>query len=133
MMAKHQTDAIFSAKSDLDAIRERLSTAIGSISADITDVTSLGAEPAVFDPLVADARTAIAEAQAALMNTGDPLAALEHLRTSEAMLDSALAPCAPSAKTSRRHARAHSPRSPWQKPPSSAPSDTCRADAAPWT
>ena len=92
MMAKHQTDAIFSAKSDLDAIRERLSTAIGSISADITDVTSLGAEPAVFDPLVADARTAIAEAQAALMNTGDPLAALEHLRASEAMLDSALAP-----------------------------------------
>ena len=92
MMAKHQTDAIFSAKSDLDAIRERLSTAIGSISADIKDVTSLGAEPAVFDPLVADARTAIAEAQAALMNTGDPLAALEHLRASEAMLDSALAP-----------------------------------------
>ena len=92
MMATHQTDAIFSAKSDLDAIRERLSTAIGSISADIKDVTSLGAEPAVFDPLVADARTAIAEAQAALMNTGDPLAALEHLRASEAMLDSALAP-----------------------------------------
>ena len=92
MMAKHQTDAIFSAKSDLDAIRERLSTAIGSISADITDVTSLDAEPAVFDPLVADARTAIAEGQAALMNTGDPLAALEHLRASEAMLDSALAP-----------------------------------------
>lgn len=55
-------------------------------------MTSLGAEPAVFDPLVADARTAIAEAQAALMNTGDPLAALEHLRASEAMLDSALAP-----------------------------------------
>ena len=92
MMAKHQTDAIFSAKSDLDAIRNRLGAAIGSISADLADVTSLKAEPTVFDPLVADARAAIAEGQAALMNNGDPLAALEHLRTSEANIDAALAP-----------------------------------------
>lgn len=92
MMAKHQTDAIFSAKSDLDAIRDRLSAAIGSISADLADVTSLKAEPTVFDPLVADARAAIAEGQAALMDNGDPLAALEHLRTSEANIDAALAP-----------------------------------------
>ena len=92
MMAKHQTDAIFSAKSDLDAIRDRLGAAIGSISADLADVTSLRAEPTVFDPLVADARAAIAEGQAALMNNGDPLAALEHLRTTEANIDAALAP-----------------------------------------
>ena len=92
MMAKHQTDAIFSAKSDLDAIRDRLGAAIGSISADLADVTSLRAEPTVFDPLVADARAAIAEGQAALMNNGDPLAALEHLRASEANIDAALAP-----------------------------------------
>ena len=92
MMAKHQTDAIFSAKSDLDAIRDRLGAAIGSISADLADVTSLRAEPTVFDPLVADARAAIAEGQAARMNNGDPLAALEHLRTSEANIDAALAP-----------------------------------------
>lgn len=92
MMAKHQTDAIFSAKSDLDAIRDRLGAAIVSISADLADVTSLRAEPTVFDPLVADARAAIAEGQAALMNNGDPLAALEHLRTSEANIDAALAP-----------------------------------------
>ena len=92
MMAKHQTDAIFSAKSDLDAIRDRLGAAIGSISADLADVTSLKAEPTGFDPLVADARAAIAEGQAALMDNGDPLAALEHLRTSEANIDAALAP-----------------------------------------
>lgn len=92
MMAKHQTDAIFSAKFDLDAIRDRLGAAIGSISADLADVTSLKAEPTVFDPLVADARAAIAEGQAALMDNGDPLAALEHLRTSEANIDAALAP-----------------------------------------
>ena len=92
MMAKHQTDAIFSAKSDLDAIRDRLGAAIGSISADLADVTSLKAEHTVFDPLVADARAAIAEGQAALMDNGDPLAALEHLRTSEANIDAALAP-----------------------------------------
>ena len=91
-MANHQTDAIFSAKSDLDAIRDRLVAAISSISSDITDVNELNTDPAVFNPLVADAHAAIAEAQAALANTGDPLAALEHLRMSEATLDTALEP-----------------------------------------
>ena len=91
-MANHQTDAIFSAKSDLDAIRDRLVSAISSISSDITDVNELNTDPAVFNPLVADAHAAIAEAQAALANTGDPLAALEHLRMAEATLDAALEP-----------------------------------------
>ena len=91
-MANHQTDAIFSAKSDLDAIRDRLVAAISSISSDITDVNELNTDPTVFNPLVADAHAAIAEAQAALANTGDPLAALEHLRMSEATLDAALEP-----------------------------------------
>ena len=91
-MANHQTDAIFSAKSDLDAIRDRLVAAISSISSDITDVNELNTDPAVFNPLVADAHAAIAETQAALANTGDPLAALEHLRMSEATLDAALEP-----------------------------------------
>ena len=91
-MANHQTDAIFSAKADLDAIRDRLVAAINSISADITDVNELDTDPAVFNPMVADAHAAIAEAQAALANTGDPLAALEHLRMSEATLDAALEP-----------------------------------------
>ena len=91
-MANHQTDAIFSAKSDLDAIRDRLVAAISSISSDISDVNELNTDPAVFNPMVADAHAAIAEAQAALANTGDPLAALEHLRMSEATLDAALEP-----------------------------------------
>ena len=91
-MANHQTDAIFSAKSDLDAIRDRLVAAISSISSDITDVNELNTDPAVFNPMVADAHAAIAEAQAALANTGDPLAALEHLRMSEATMDAALEP-----------------------------------------
>lgn len=91
-MANHQTDAIFTAKSDLDAIRDRLAGAIGSISADLSDVERLDTDPATFTPLVADARAAISEAQAALANNGDPLAALEHLRTAEATIDAALAP-----------------------------------------
>ena len=91
-MANHQTDAIFSAKADLDAIRDRLVAAINSISADITDVNELDTDPTVFNPMVADAHAAIAEAQAALANNGDPLAALEHLRMSEATLDAALEP-----------------------------------------
>ena len=91
-MANHQTDAIFTAKSDLDAIHDRLAAAIGSISADIADVERLDTDATTFDPLVADARAASSEAQAALANNGDPLAALEHLRAAEATLDAALAP-----------------------------------------
>lgn len=101
-MANHQTDAIFSAKSDLDAIRDRLGAAIGSISSDISDVERLDTDPATFDPMVADARAAIAEAQAALANNGDPLAALEHLRAAEATLDAALAPLRSEEETYNR-------------------------------
>ena len=101
-MANHQTDAIFSAKSDLDAIRDRLGAAIGPISSDISDVERLDTDPATFDPMVADARAAIAEAQAALANNGDPLAALEHLRAAEATLDAALAPLRSEEETYNR-------------------------------
>jgi len=72
MMATHQTDAIFSAKSDLDAIHDRLGAAIGSISSDITDTSALKADSAVFDPLVSDAHAAIADGQAARLNHGAP-------------------------------------------------------------
>lgn len=91
-MAGHQIEAVFSAKSDLDAIRERLVAAVNSISSDIADVEKLDTDPLIFDPLVAQARTAIGEAQAALTDNGDPLAALEHLRNAEATLDATLAP-----------------------------------------
>ncbi|MVB79965.1 TPM domain-containing protein, partial [Vibrio cholerae] len=37
-MANAQTDAIFSAKTDLDAIRDRLGAAIGALSGDIVEV-----------------------------------------------------------------------------------------------
>ena len=102
-MAKHQTDAIFSAKSDLDAIRDRLVAAISSISSDITDVDNLDTDPTVFDPMVADARAAIKEAQAALANNGDPLAALEHLRMAEATLDAALEPLRTKEEAYQKH------------------------------
>jgi len=142
-MANHQTDAIFSAKSDLDAIRDRLVSAISSISSDITDVNELNTDPAVFNPLVADAHAAIAEAQAALANTGDPLAALEHLRMSEATLDAALEPlrtkeeayekARTAAEAQISLAEAAARRFRWLNPPSPRPSATCRADAGPST
>lgn len=91
-MANAQTDAIFSAKTDLDAIRDRLGTAIGALSGDITEVDDLEADTALLAPLVADARGAIALGQHALVNDEDPLGALETLRDLELRLEAVLAP-----------------------------------------
>lgn len=91
-MANAQTDAIFSAKTDLDAIRDRLGTAIGALSGDIAEVDDLEADTALLAPLVADARGAIALGQRALVNDEDPLGALETLRDLELRLEAVLAP-----------------------------------------
>ena len=91
-MANAQTDAIFSAKTDLDAIRDRLGAAIGALSGDIAEVDGLEADTALLAPLVADARGAIALGQRALVNDEDPLGALETLRDVELRLEAVLAP-----------------------------------------
>jgi len=91
-MANAQTDAIFSAKTDLDAIRDRLGTAIGALSGDIAEVDGLEADTALLAPLVADARGAIALGQRSLVNDEDPLGALETLRDLELRLEAVLAP-----------------------------------------
>lgn len=91
-MASHQMDAVFAAKTDLSAIEDTLTRAIASITSDLSDVTRLGADQAAFAPLVADARKAVDDAQRARSGTGDPLGALEALRTAEATLDAALEP-----------------------------------------
>ena len=91
-MANAQTDAIFSAKTDLDAIRDRLGAAIGALSGDIVEVDGLEADTALLAPLLADARAAIALGQRALVNDEDPLGALENLRDVELRLEAVLAP-----------------------------------------
>lgn len=91
-MASHQMDAIFAAKNDLSAIEDTLTRAIASITSDLSDVTRLGADQVAFAPLVADAHTAVDKAQSARSGIGDPLIALEELRTAEATLDAALEP-----------------------------------------
>ena len=91
-MANAQTDAIFSAKTDLDAIRDRLGAAIAALSGDITEVDGLEADTALLAPLLADARAAIALGQRALVNDEDPLGALENLRDVELRLEAVLAP-----------------------------------------
>ena len=91
-MASHQMDAVFAAKTDLSAIEDTLTRAIASITSDLSDVTRLGADQVAFAPLIADAHTAVDKAQSARSGIGDPLIALEELRTAEATLDAALEP-----------------------------------------
>ena len=91
-MAGAQTGAIFSAKSDLDAIQDRLGAAIGSLSADLTELEGVEADTALLAPLVADAQEAIATGQAALITSDSPLEALDHLRTVQARLRVTLEP-----------------------------------------
>lgn len=91
-MASHQIDAVMGARDDLAAADERLTSAIASITADISDVSTLKADPTAFAPLVEDANTAVRDARAARNGQADPLAALEALRMAEDALDAALAP-----------------------------------------
>ena len=90
-MANAQTDAIFSAKTDLDAFRERLAASIGSVSAALSDAKQLDSSDA-FSPLLDEAEAAIARGQRALVSDEDPLGALESLRDVELRMNAVLAP-----------------------------------------
>ena len=90
-MANAQTDAIFSAKTDLDAFLERLTSSIGSVSTALTDAKRLDSSDA-FSPLLDEAEAAITRGQRALVSNEDPLGALENLRDVELRLEAVLAP-----------------------------------------
>ncbi len=90
-MANAQTDAIFSAKTDLDAFLERLTASIGSVSNALSDAKQLDSSGA-FSPLLDEAETAIARGQRALVSNEDPLGALEDLRDVELRMNAVLAP-----------------------------------------
>ena len=90
-MANAQTDAIFSAKTDLDEFRKRLTVSIGSVSAALTDTKQLDSSDAI-SPLLDEAEAAIARGQRALVSDEDPLGALENLRDVELRLEAVLAP-----------------------------------------
>ena len=90
-MANAQTDAIFSAKTDLDGFRERLTASIGSVSAALSDAKQLDSSDA-FSPLLDEAEAAITRGQRALVSNEDPLGALENLRDVELRLEAVLAP-----------------------------------------
>lgn len=100
-MANAQTDAIFSAKTDLDAFRERLTASIGSVSAALSDAKRLDSSGA-FSPLLDEAEAAIARGQRALVNDEDPLGALESLRDVELRMDAVLAPLMTQEEATRK-------------------------------
>ena len=90
-MANAQTDAIFSAKTDLDTFREKLAASIGSVSQALSDAKRLDFASASFAPLLDEAEAAIAQGQRALVSDEDPLGALENLRDVEFRMDAILA------------------------------------------
>ena len=90
-MANAQTDAIFSAKTDLDEFRKRLTVSIGSVSAALSDIKQHDSSDA-FSPLLDEAEAAITRGQRALVSNEDPLGALENLREVELRLEAVLAP-----------------------------------------
>lgn len=89
-MANAQTDAIFSAKTDLDEFRKRLPVSIGSVSAALSDIKQHDSSDA-FSPLLDEAEAAITRGQRALVSDEDPLGALENLRDVEFRMDAILA------------------------------------------
>lgn len=92
LMAYHETNAIFTAKLDLDNIEDRLGAAIASLSAGIEEADNLQTDQTLLAPLITDARGAIARAQEALIHNDNPLDALEHARATDAKLNATLDP-----------------------------------------
>lgn len=92
LMAYHETNAIFTAKLDLDNIEDRLGAAIASLSSGIEEADNLQTDQTLLAPLITDARAAIARAQEALIHNDNPLDALEHARATEAKLNATLDP-----------------------------------------
>lgn len=74
-MANAQTDAIFSAKTDLDTSREKLAASIGSVSQSLSDAKNLDSAAASFAPLLDEAEAAISRGQRGLVSDEDPLQA----------------------------------------------------------
>lgn len=74
-MANAQTDAIFSAKTDLDTSREKLAASIGSVSQSLSDAKNLDSASASFAPLLDEAEAAISQGQRGLVSDEDPLQA----------------------------------------------------------
>ena len=99
-MANAQTDAIFSAKTDLDGFRERLTASIGSVSATLSDAKQLDSSDA-FSPLLDEAEAAITRGQRALVSDEDPLGALENLRDAQLRLEVVLTPLMTQERTQR--------------------------------
>ena len=108
-MANAQTDAIFSAKTDLDAYREKLISSIGSASASLSDAKQLDSSE-LFSPLLSEVEAAIARGQRALVSDEDPLGALENLRDAQLRLEEVLAPLMSqerAQRTARDNAQRH--------------------------
>lgn len=74
-MANAQTDAIFSAKTDLDTSREKLAASIGSVSQSLSDAKNLDSAAASLAPLLDEAEAAISRGQRGLVSDEDPLQA----------------------------------------------------------
>lgn len=74
-MANAPTDAIFSAKTDLDTSREKLAASIGSVSQSLSDAKNLDSAAASFAPLLDEAEAAISRGQRGLVSDEDPLQA----------------------------------------------------------
>ncbi|WP_425956025.1 TPM domain-containing protein [Xylanimonas sp. McL0601] len=101
-------DAVDNAGQDLAEAGPRLDKGIASITQDIADASRLApvisaAGDASVDPATAEARDAVAQAQAAKQG-GDPLAALARLTAAEAALDKALEPARAKAEADARAA-----------------------------
>lgn len=74
-MANAQTDAIFSAKTDLDTSREKPAASIGSVSQSLSDAKNLDSAAASLAPLLDEAEAAISRGQRGLVSDEDPLQA----------------------------------------------------------
>lgn len=94
-------DAVDHLAADLASAPDRIDAAVTSISSDVDDAARLAPTDPQVGAAVADARAAVAHAQAS-RTAGDPPAALHRLADAEARLDALLAPARAQAEALAR-------------------------------
>lgn len=102
-MARGRCDAVFHFEDNVRAAVSRLSASIGSLTSDLADADSLGADGGAFEPLIRAARTAIRNAYEARDGQGDMTVALTRLEQAESDLDAALEPLRQKRRTDSLH------------------------------
>lgn len=100
--ARAQIQQVMEARETLGDVNRALLREISALGTDLDDAARLAANSQAVAPLVAEAKAAIADAEAARAGRGDPLAAMARMTEANAAIDEVLDPLRDAEVSSRK-------------------------------